>query len=143
MPLITIRATPGAFTAESKARLVEAITNAACEAESLPAANRVRTIVIWEDLTDVYLGAQPAQELARLLLLDFVASDGVLDPVRREAFAHDVHWAALGEPADDRPVKTSVLFHDVPEGRWGRDGTIMRLPAMAAAAGFEHLKGLA
>jgi phenylpyruvate tautomerase PptA (4-oxalocrotonate tautomerase family) len=143
MPLITIRATPGAFTPDSKARLVEAITDAACEAESLPRENKVRTIVIWEDLSEVYLGGQPAQPLARLLLMDFVASDGVLDPVRREHFAKAVHEAALAEPADERVLRTSVLFYDVPEGRWGRDGTVMRLPQIAAGAGFEHLKEIA
>jgi phenylpyruvate tautomerase PptA (4-oxalocrotonate tautomerase family) len=142
MPLISVRATPGAFNADSKARLVQAITDAACAAESMPDSHRRRTIVLWEDLSEVFLGGEPAEPLARILLITFTASDGVLDPVRREQFSRTVHAAAQAEPADDRPVTTSIVFQDVPEGRWGRDGTVIRLPEMAALAGFEHLKEL-
>jgi phenylpyruvate tautomerase PptA (4-oxalocrotonate tautomerase family) len=142
MPLISVRATPGAFTADSKARLVQAITDAGCAAESMPASHRRRTIVLWEDLSEVFLGGEPAEPLARVLLLTFTASDGVLDPIRREQFSKTVHEVAQAEPADDRPITTSIVFVDVPEGRWGRDGTVVRLPEMAALAGFEHLKAL-
>jgi phenylpyruvate tautomerase PptA (4-oxalocrotonate tautomerase family) len=142
MPLISVRATPGAFNADSKARLVRAITDAGCVAESMPDSHRRRTIVLWEELSEVFLGGEPAESLARVLLLTFTASDGVLDPVRREQFSKIVHDAAQAEPADERPITTSIVFVDVPEGRWGRDGTVVRLPQMAALAGFEHLKSL-
>jgi hypothetical protein len=36
-----------------------------------------------------------------------------------------------------------VVFTDVPEGRWARDGSLQRLPAMAHAAGFLHLAEIA
>jgi len=46
--------------------------------------------------------------------------------------------------ADDQRITfTSVIFDEVAEGRWGRDGAIRRLPDMAAAAGFEHLQSIA
>lgn len=143
MPFITIRATPGAFTADSKADIVRTLTETSIELESLPETGRQRCIVIWEDLTDVYLGGEPAGPLARILTLTFVTSDGVLDPVRRERFAAAVQAVAEKQPADGRPVLTSVLYYDVPEGRWGRNGTVTRLPQIAAAAGFTHLAEIA
>ncbi|GAB3902801.1 hypothetical protein GCM10029964_093820 [Kibdelosporangium lantanae] len=143
MPIITIQATPGAFTADSKADIVRTLTETSIELESLPEANRRRCIVIWEDLTEVYVGGEPAGPLTRTLLLTFVTSDGVLDPVRRERFSAAVQAVAEKQPADDRPVVTAVLFYDVPEGRWGRNGTVARLPQIAAAAGFTHLTEIA
>jgi len=145
MPLITIRATPGAFTADSRTDIVQSLTATSIELESLPdtVTARRKCIVIWEDLTEVYLGGEPAEPLARLLMLTFVTSDSVLDPVRRERFSAAVQAVAEKQPADERPVITSVLFYDVPEGRWGRNGTVARLPQIAAAAGFTHLAEIA
>jgi phenylpyruvate tautomerase PptA (4-oxalocrotonate tautomerase family) len=142
MPLITVRATPGAFDADSKDRLVQAITDAGCVAESVPDEHRIRCVVLWEDLAEAFLGGKAAGPLARILVITFVASDGVLDPVRRQGFSAAVQAAAESEPADGRPVMSSIVFYDVPEGRWGRDGKMPRLAELAAAAGFEHLRGL-
>jgi hypothetical protein len=145
MPLITIRTTPGAFTADSKADIIRTLTETSIELESLPntVKARRRCVVAWEDQAEVYLGGEPAGPLARILALTFVTSDGVLDPVRRERFAAAVQAVAEKQPADGRPVLTSVLYYDVPEGRWARNGTVTRLPQIAAAAGFTHLAEIA
>jgi hypothetical protein len=36
-----------------------------------------------------------------------------------------------------------VIFHEAPEGNWGRSGVIARIPDMAYAAGFTHLASVA
>jgi len=94
---------------------------------------------------DVVWGGRSADDMIRAVLAEYHVSDGVLDPDRREAFTAALDAAALDRtPAgDDRHTFTSVVFVDVPEGRWGRDGTIQRLPTMARAAGFDHLSAIA
>lgn len=149
MPLLTVRATPKAFDVDGRRRFVERITAAAWHAESIPDDDlaRLRAVVLWSDIEpgDVYWGARSAHELIRSVFADYHVSDGVLDAARREAFANAFHAAALDSMAvgDERLTSTSVVFVDVPEGRWGRDGQVQRLPAMAAAAGFEHLTAIA
>src|SRR5690349_23811098 len=136
MPLISVNATPGAFDQDSKYRLVTALTAASAEAESLPAGTERQCVVIWNDTAEVYMGGEPA---VPALFVVFTVADGVLDPVRRATFAAAVQAAA---EAGERRVFTSVVFSDVPEGRWGIGGGIMRLPEMAAAAGMQHLSAL-
>ena len=148
MPLLSVRASPCAFDPDGRRRFVERITAAASRAESIPDDEpRLRAVVIWSDMEvgDVYWGARSAHELIRSVFADYHVSDGVLDAARREAFADAFHAAAIDAMpvGDDRLTSTSVVFVDVPEGRWGRDGSVQRLPAMAAAAGFEHLTRIA
>jgi phenylpyruvate tautomerase PptA (4-oxalocrotonate tautomerase family) len=149
VPLLSVRATPRAFDPDGRRRFVERITAAAWHAESIPDDElaQLRAVVIWSDVEvgDVYWGARSAHELIRSVFADYHVSDGVLDAARREAFADAFHAAAIDAMpvGDDRLTSTSVVFVDVPEGRWGRDGSVQRLPAMAAAAGFEHLTRIA
>ncbi len=37
---------------------------------------------------------------------------------------------------------TSVMIGDVPDGAWGANGQIWRLPDFAKAAGYKHLQHL-
>jgi phenylpyruvate tautomerase PptA (4-oxalocrotonate tautomerase family) len=149
MPLLRLSVTPGAFDAEGRTSFIQALTDAACTAEHLPddPLARLRAVVLWHQLApaEVLWGAEVLDDGIRAVFADYLVGDGVLDPVRRERFAADVHRAAeASAPKGDlRRTVTSVVFTDVAEGRWGRDGSLQRLPAMAHAAGFLHLAEIA
>ncbi|WP_280442774.1 hypothetical protein [Nocardia brasiliensis] len=149
MPLLNIRTSAGVFTDDEIDALVARLTEAAWRAESLPdtPAARLRAVAIHSEIASrrLYCGGQPADNLLAVVLVEFTAGDGVLDPVRRHGFAADLQRAATESAghAGDRAIMTSVTFNEVPEGRWGRDGAIVRLPEMAAVAGFEHLTAIA
>ena len=149
MPLLRLAVTPAAFDAQGRAAFIRAVTDAACSAEHLPPdpLARLRAVVLWHQLEpgEVLWGAEVLDDRVRAVFADYLVGDGVLDPVRRERFAADLHRAAEVGAAqgDARRTFTSVVFTDVAEGRWGRDGTLQRLPAMALAAGFLHLTEIA
>jgi phenylpyruvate tautomerase PptA (4-oxalocrotonate tautomerase family) len=149
MPLLRLSVTPGAFDAERRAAFIQAITDAACTAEQLPPdpLARLRAVVIWHELApgNFVWGGEVLDDQVRAAFVDYSVGDGILDPVRRDRFAGDLHRAAEAgaRTGDTRQTVTSVIFTDVAEGRWGRDGTLHRLPAMAHAAGFLHLIDIA
>lgn len=147
MPLLTIRATPGAIPLTDRVELTSLLTVAACRAESVPddREHRLRCVILWQELAAAYFGGEPADTLVRAVFVTFNAPEGVLDPVRRDTFSADLHAAvtAVADPADPRRLTTSVVFEDVGHGLWGRDGAIRWLPELAAGAGFEHLQPIA
>ncbi|WP_157836143.1 hypothetical protein [Mycobacteroides abscessus] len=149
MPLLNIRTSAGAFTDEGVRVLVSRLTEASWRAESIPDSPdaKLRSLAVHEELAPggFYCGGLPADQLVALVLVEFTASEGVLDPVRRAQFAADLEAAAKAtvSQASERRLVTSVTFNEVHEGRWGRGGRIVRLPEMAAAAGFEHLTAIA
>jgi phenylpyruvate tautomerase PptA (4-oxalocrotonate tautomerase family) len=147
MPLLTVHATPTTFDDAGREAFITAATEAAWRAESLPAEPlaRARAVVLWMPPDDARWGGHPGDELVRAVFLRLTVCDGVLDPIRRERFAADIHAAALAATptGDTRLTTTQIIFDEVPEGRWGRDGGIVRLPQMAAQAGFEHLTAIA
>ncbi|OHT67267.1 hypothetical protein BKG70_19980 [Mycobacteroides chelonae] len=125
------------------------LTEASWRAESIPddPQLRLRSVVVHEEIASgrAYCGGIAADQLVALVLVEFTASDGVLDPVRRNRFAADLEESArqTASGLEGRRLITSVIFNEVVEGRWGRGGKIVRLPEMAAAAGFEHLTAIA
>jgi hypothetical protein len=149
MPLVTITTTPSAFDDTLIGGFVQAVTQAAWRAESIPddPILRARAIVILtqQPPSTVWWGGNVADSIVRGVFVTLTVSDGVLDPVRRDRFAADLDAAARASTrsGDERILHTSVVFNEVPEGRWGRDGRVVRLPEMAAAAGFEHLTSIA
>jgi phenylpyruvate tautomerase PptA (4-oxalocrotonate tautomerase family) len=155
VPLLNVRTSASAFPQAAVDALITRLTAAAWRAESIPdtPAARLRALAVHQEIPAgrCYAGGLPADALVALVLVEFTAADGVLDPVRRAGFAADLERAAaetLAEIAHDgdsvtRRLVTSVTFTEVPEGRWGRGGEIVRLPQMAAAAGFEHLAAIA
>lgn len=149
MPLLRLSVTPGAFDEPGRRAFARAVTDAACAAEDLPPdpMARLRAVLLWHQLVpgEVLWGGEVLDDGIRAVFAEHTVSDGVLDPVRRARFAADLHRDATRHaPQDDaRRTFTSVVFTDVPEGRWGRDGTVVRLPAMAHAAGFQHLTEIA
>lgn len=145
MPLIHVTLTPGAFDPEEKDRFAAALTEAAIAAESVaddPAA-RARAIVMIDELPagGFYSAGVPAQQWIRGAFARWSLSTGIVDAARKQRFAVALQAAAQGAvKADDgRPVVTSCIVDEVPEGQWAQTGRIVRLPDVTAVARFEHL----
>ncbi|WP_157101262.1 hypothetical protein [Nocardia shimofusensis] len=149
MPFLHIRTSAGAFSEAAIDTLAARLTEASWRAESLPDTSEARmyAVAFHDEIPSgrTYCGGLKADELVALVLVDFTVGEGVLDPVRRVRFAADLERAARDIATDlgGRRLVTSVTFDEVPDGRWGRGGRIIRLPEMAAAAGFEHLREIA
>jgi phenylpyruvate tautomerase PptA (4-oxalocrotonate tautomerase family) len=149
MPLNHVTLTPDAVDAAGRQSLVVALTEAALRAESVPDTPeaRLRSILVVHDQPagSVFWGGAANDERLRAVFVDFVCSAGVLDAARKDRFAAELQAAAEAttRPGDARPIFTSVIFHEVNEGDWGRQGAIQRLPEMARAAGFGHLTSIA
>lgn len=150
MPFTRIALSPGAFDADRLQGFVTAVTDAAMRAESVPegdAALRRRSIVMLDEKAPGTLlwGAELLDEQIRGVFADFYGSAGVLDAARKARFTAEFHAAAQSATAadDQRLIVSSVIFHEVPEGNWGRSGVIARVPDMAHSAGFTHLASVA
>ncbi|WP_395702191.1 4-oxalocrotonate tautomerase family protein [Aquabacterium sp.] len=66
------------------------------------------------------------------------------DEARRAQAIRQLH-DALAEakpPQDPRPLLSSVILDEVPDGHWGANGQLWRLADFARAAGFRHLQHL-
>jgi phenylpyruvate tautomerase PptA (4-oxalocrotonate tautomerase family) len=143
-----ITLTPGAFDAAGKARLASALTEAALRAESVPdlPGPRSRGLVLMQELPrgQFYSAGEPADALMRGVFITLYVSTGVLDGTRKAALATDVQAAAEAAASDKtRPVITSAVIIEVPEGQWAQLGKIRRLPEIAAIAQFQHLAAIA
>lgn len=149
MPLMRVTLTPGAFGDAQKARLVGALTEAACRAESVPdrPESRMRALVLLQELApeSFYSAGVSADAAVAGVFIDWQVSTGVLDGARKEQFAQDLQRAAesAADAPGDRMVVTSCVIHEVPEGQWAQNGAIRRLPEAASMAGFEHLTPIA
>jgi len=144
MPLINVTLTPGAFDAAGRDKLARGLTEASYRAESIPdePLPRSRSLVLIRELSPghFYSAGQPADQLARGVFATWEVSTGVLDAARKERLAIDVQAAAeAAAPDQSRPVITSLIIVEVPEGQWCQKGHIMRLPEMAAISHFTHL----
>jgi phenylpyruvate tautomerase PptA (4-oxalocrotonate tautomerase family) len=153
MPLMYLHLTPNAFNAAETQRIAELITEASLQAESIPNVPelRLRSLMFIDEHSagHFYAGGQLGEALVRGVFLHLHVGVGVMDGARRAKLIADVH-AAVDQVARDgnastdrRRVVTSVIVTDVPEGFWGQDGIVRRLPQMAAVAGFEHLRSIA
>ena len=153
MPLMYLHLTPNAFDAAEKQQIAELITEASLRAESIPdePERRLRSLMFIEEhpVDHFYAGGVSGEALVRGVFLHLHVGVGVMDGARRAQLIADVH-AAIEQVArnasaagDRRHIATSVVITDVPEGFWGQQGGVRRLPQMAAIAGFEHLRCIA
>ena len=147
MPLSHVTLTPGAIDPADRQTLVEAITTAGMRAESVPDENRRRSIVVLHEQPagSFTWGGEVLDGQMRAVFVDFVSSVGVMDAARKNQFVADIHAAiaAATQAGDARGVFSSVIFHEVAEGDWGRNGAVRRLPDFARDAGFTHLRSIA
>ncbi|OBH61160.1 hypothetical protein A5686_02130 [Mycobacterium sp. E2479] len=126
-----------------------ALTEAACDAESVPDEphHRIRALVLLTELAPggFYSAGASADAGVAGVFVDWQVSGGVLDGARKARFAHDLQQAAASAAGThgNRTVVTSCVIHEVPEGQWAQNGAIRRLPQVASMAGFEHLVPIA
>ncbi len=152
MPYITLTLPPGFLPADEPARrdaLARRITTIAAEAEQLGDAPQ-QQFLTWVQFIDpvpgsLYAGGQPATGMAWPVVLHWRLPQGVLtDEARRACAIQQLHDALADAkaPQDPRPLLSSVILDEVPDGQWGANGQLWRLPDFARAAGFRHLRHL-
>lgn len=148
MPNIFIHIPKGSFPGKARTELTRRINAAAATAEKIPTDPRKR-MLCWVLIDEVDSGAWTCGEvdvtsqlLPCLAMVYYPA--GVLDDSSRTHYVQELHEAfGQSRPSDDkRQVVSSVVLHEVPDGTWGANGIIWRLPQFAKAAGFAHLQHL-
>lgn len=147
MPTILIHLPQGSLNAEAKAQLVARITDAATEVEQIPDDPRCRSLcwVLIEDIAQGSWTCGGVDMTANLLpvMLQIHLPTGVVDDSGRAIYAAALSTAVksvfAGEP---RRVVVSSVFSEVPDGFWGVDDAIWRLPDIARHAGYRHLQHL-
>lgn len=149
MPTIFVKIPRNAFPPASRALLMQKITDAAAAAEQLGPGARQR-FLCWVSIDEVEpgnlaCGGSDATAQALPCIAWVCVPEGVLlDPASRQLYVQGLHAAfqqSLPEH-ERRPVMSSVMLHDVPEGTWGGNGRLWTLPELARAAGFAHLQHL-
>lgn len=147
MPLLTVLLTPGSYDDEARDRLARGLTEAAFQAESVPdePGPRMRGIVLVQELARAhfYAAGEPADLLVRGVFATLHASTGILDAARKAKLAAAVQAAAeAAAPDTTRPVVTSLVVAEVPEGQWLQNGKVARLPEITHVSRFTHLTGV-
>lgn len=146
MPNIVVRIPRNAYPAEHRDTLVRLLNDAAAQAEQIPDNVRQR-FLCWIVIDEAEPGSWTcggidvtAQILPCMVRIDVPA--GVLDAAARARYVNLVHGAlrAAAPSTERRRLSTSVIVHDVPDGCWGANGMVWRLPDFIHAAGFMHLQ---
>lgn len=149
MPNLLIKIPHGSFPGAAREALFKAVTEVAHSVEQMGDAPQQRAItwVVIEELASGGLRCGGADLTSRMLpcIVQAYVPGGVLDGAARAAYVAGLSRAfEQSRPAGDaRPVRLSTLLLEVPEGQWGADDAIWRLPEVAAAAGFRHLQTVA
>lgn len=147
MPNIVVKIPTGVFDADTRARLVAGINNAAAHAERIPNDPKKR-FLCWVLIEEVAAGGWTcggADATAAVIPIMIVAHlpSGVLDAEMRAQYVAGIHLAVTAAlSAEKRRIATSCILNEVADGTWGVNGDIWRLPDFAVHAGFEHLQNL-
>jgi phenylpyruvate tautomerase PptA (4-oxalocrotonate tautomerase family) len=149
MPTILLTLPQGGFPGSARDTLVRRLNALAAEVEQMPGDARTQALV-WVLIDEVApggwtCGGIDAGEHLLPCMVQVLLPAGVLDEAARQRYVQGVHQAlAEARPAGDaRPLASSVLLHEVADGRWGVAGRLWRLPDFARAAGYAHLQSLA
>jgi phenylpyruvate tautomerase PptA (4-oxalocrotonate tautomerase family) len=146
MPNILVKIPKDVFPAAHRARLMQGLNDAAATAEKIPDDPRKRSLC-WVTIDEVEpaawtCGGIDVRERLLPCLVVIYVPEGVLDDASRAVYVGLVHAAFKNAlPAEEqRQLATSVILNDVPDGTWGVNGAIWRLPNFAKAAGYAHLQ---
>jgi phenylpyruvate tautomerase PptA (4-oxalocrotonate tautomerase family) len=148
MPNILIKVPHGAFSEQQRQSLAKSVNQVAVQAEQMPDV-AAKQFVNWITVDEVVAGQFTCggQDMTRHVLpciaMVYLPS-GVLDGASRASYVQALHaaFAAALAPDEKRQLATSVILHEVPEGQWGANGKLWRLPDFAKAAGYAHLQVL-
>jgi phenylpyruvate tautomerase PptA (4-oxalocrotonate tautomerase family) len=148
MPNIFVHIPKNSFPGEARSTLVRRINEAAAQAEQIPNDPRKRALC-WVLIDEIDSGAWTCggNDLSAQLLTCVAMvylPVGVLDDSTRALYVKAFHEAFKQSVPlqDQRQLVTSVVLHEVIEGRWGANGEVWRLANFAKAAGFAHLQHL-
>lgn len=148
MPNIIIQTPEGVFDTAARTRLAKSVTDVARTVEQGgdDPAQTALTWVLFDEFKPGTFFAGGADPLERLIpvVVFFHYPAGVLDDAARTEAVRLLHDAiSAAKPAGDpRAVGTSVILTEVPDGGWGGNGGLLRLPDLARAAGYKHLQHL-
>jgi phenylpyruvate tautomerase PptA (4-oxalocrotonate tautomerase family) len=148
LPNIFVKLPKDSFPAQHRETLVRLLNDAAANAEQIPedAKKRFLCWVVVDEVAPGYWacgGIDMTAQVVPCVAMIYLPA-GVLDAAARSRYVSLVHDAfrQAFPSADPRHLTTSVIVHDVPDGSWGANGEIWRLPEFADAAGFAHLQSL-
>jgi phenylpyruvate tautomerase PptA (4-oxalocrotonate tautomerase family) len=148
MPNIFVKVPQGVFSAEQRQTLAQKINETAATAEQMPDDMQkrfVNWIMVDEVAQSMFTcgGMDMTKQVLPCSVMAYVPS-GVLDGASRASYVNAIHaaFAAILDSGEKRQLATSVILHEVPEGQWGANGKIWRLPELAKAAGYAHLQAL-
>lgn len=148
MPNIFVKVPKGAFPDAHRTALVRKLNDAAAAAEQIPDDPKKR-FFCWVTVDEVAPGSwtcgaiDMTEQILPCLAVIHVPA-GVLDDASRAMYVDLVHNAfKLALPAtEQRQLTTSVMLHDVIDGSWGGNGSILRLSDFARMSGYAHLQSL-
>ncbi len=146
MPNILVKVPKGSFPNQHRARQ---LNDAAAAAEQIPDDPKKR-FLCWITVDEVEPGSwtcgaiDMSEQILPCIAVIYVPA-GVLDDASRAMYVDLVHAAfKQALPATERrQLATSVILHEVADGSWGGNGTILRLPDLARISGYAHLQSLA
>lgn len=146
MPNILIHLPASAYPGTSRQDLVRRLNEAAAQAEQIPEHPRHRSLcwVLVQELPagQWICGGLDVTDLVIPCMARVSVPAGVLDEAARALYVRLLHEAfAQALPAGElRSVQLSVILEEVPDGHWGVNGDVWRLPDFVRAAGFAHLR---
>lgn len=146
MPNILIHLPAGAYPDASRQDLVRHINEAAALAEQLPEHPRHRAMcwVLVQELSagQWTCGGQDVTDRVLPCMARVSVPAGVLDDASRALYVKAMqHAFEQALPAgEQRVLQLSVILEEVPDGFWGVNQQLWRLPDFALAAGFKHLQ---
>ena len=138
MPTFTLTYPEGALDPATREQLVDDLTTALLRAERAPETQFFRDIT-WAYVQElprgsVLVAGRPAER--PVFKLDVTTPEGALSDRRRAELVTEATRlirAAAGIPHEEA-LRVWVLLHEMPEGRWGAGGEIVR---------FENLRQIA
>jgi phenylpyruvate tautomerase PptA (4-oxalocrotonate tautomerase family) len=146
MPNILVKVSEGVFDAAARSALAAAIHASAKAVERWGDSpqQEALTWVLVEEIAAGSFAVGGVDQSSRMIpvIVFFYAPAGVIDQDGRAMAASLIHRAVTRakSPDDARPVMTSIMISDVPDGTWGANGNIWHLADFANAAGYEHLR---
>lgn len=146
MPNILIHYPAGAYHGLSRQNLIRHVNAAAAQAEQIPEHPHHRALcwVLVQELPSGQWTCGGLDVTDRVLpcMVRVSLPAGVLNETGRALYVQLLHDAFVQSlPADEqRPLQLSVILEEVPDGFWGVNQQLWRLPEFVLAAGFKHLQ---
>jgi phenylpyruvate tautomerase PptA (4-oxalocrotonate tautomerase family) len=142
VPTFSLTYPQGALEPDVRARLVDDLTTALLRAERAPETQFFRDIT-WAYVHELPAGAvlvagAPAER--PVFKLDVTTPEGALSDRRRAELVTDATRLireAAGIPHEEA-LRVWVLMHEVPEGRWGAGGQVIRFEQLREAAAAQR-----